>query len=82
MKKLTFLISAVAWLMAMPVMADGTYTENGVTYTKEGDIAKVTAASDATGEVVIKGQVEIDGNNYYVTVINTEAFQNNTNITK
>ena len=82
MRKLTILLSAVAWLMAMPVMADDTYTENGVTYTKDGDIAKVTAASGASGDVVIKGKVEIGGNNYYVTVINTEAFQNNTNITK
>ena len=82
MKKLTFLLSVVAWLMAMPVMADDTYTENGVTYTKDGNIAKVTAASGASGDVVIKGKVEIGGNNYYVTVINTEAFQNNTNITK
>lgn len=29
MKKITFLLSAIAWLMAMPVMADDTYTENG-----------------------------------------------------
>ena len=82
MKKLTFLLSVVAWLMTMPMMADDTYTENGVTYTKDGDIAKVTAASGASGDVVIKGNVEIGGNNYCVTVINTEAFQNNTNITK
>lgn len=57
MRKLTILLSAVAWLMAMPVMAGDTYTENGVTYTEENGIAKVTAASDASGEVVIKGQV-------------------------
>lgn len=84
MRKLTILLSAVAWLMAMPVMAEGTYTENGVTYTKDeiNNIAKVTAASGASGEVVIKGQVVIDGNNYYVKVIDTGAFQNNTNITK
>lgn len=82
MRKPTILFSAIAWLMALPVMADDIHTEEGVTYTKDGDIAKVTAASDATGEVVIKGQVEIDGHNYYVTVINTEAFQNNTQITK
>ena len=82
MRKLKYIFSAMAWLMAMPMMANNTYTENGVTYTKDGDIAKVTAASGASGEVVIKGQVEIGGNNYYVTVINTEAFKNNTNITK
>ena len=68
MKKLTFLLSVVAWLMAMPVMADDTYTENGVTYTKDGDIAKVTAASGASGDVVIKGKVKIGENNYYVKV--------------
>ncbi len=82
MRKLTFLFSAVAWLMAMPVMADEETTINNVVYFKDGEVAKVKNSPSATGEITIESSVTIGGDNLTVWGIEHNAFENNTNITK
>ena len=59
MKKITILLSAIAWLMAMPVMADDETTINNVVYFKDGEVAKVKNAPSATGEISIESSVNI-----------------------
>ena len=82
MKKITILLSAIAWLMAMPVMADDETTINNVVYFKDGEVAKVKNAPSATGEISIESSVNIGGNDYTVWGIEHNAFENNTSITK
>ena len=82
MRKLTILLSAVAWLMAMPVMADEETTINNVVYFKDGEVAKVKNSPSATGEITIESSVTIGGDNLTVWGIEHNAFENNTSITK
>jgi len=82
MRKLTILLSAVAWLMAMPVMADEETTINNVVYFKDGEVAKVKNSPSATGEITIESSVTISGNSLTVWGIEHNAFEHNTNITK
>lgn len=82
MKKIIFLLSAIAWLMAMPVMADDETTINNVVYFKDGVVAKVKNSPSATGEISIESSVNIGGNDYTVWGIEHNAFENNTSITK
>ena len=82
MRKLTILLSAVAWLMAMPVMADEETTIKNVVYFKDGEVAKVKNSPSATGEITIESSVTIGGDNLTVWGIEHNAFENNTSITK
>lgn len=84
MRKLTILLSTLAWLMAMPVMADDetTININNVVYFKDGEVAKVKNSPSATGEISIESSVNIGGNDYTVWGIEHNAFENNTSITK
>lgn len=70
--------------MTREELPGGYFSENPVKFSVDetnGNEAIITPSTDATGDIVIPENVEVEGKTYTVTSITPEAFKDNTTIT-